>query len=537
MVKYRSKEMKKGILIGVMFAVYGMSVMAQTQYDAARFSSEELNGTARFVGMGGAMSALGADISVMGTNPAGIALFRSHNVSTTFGFNSTQTQSDFCGTKMDDKRLRASFDQIGFVYSSKIGNRTTLRYLNFGFNYHKSRNLNRLFQAGGMLNGESQTQQMANMIGGAIYEISELDDIYNYSGNGEGPYSPTQSNYPYLGVMGVRTELVGVHTFEDASGSYDAPIGWYGEANGYRSREEGDIRTYDFNVSANIEDRIYLGLTVGVYDVNYQRSTYYTEDIYDGDNGGHYELRNSFRTEGNGFDIKLGAIIRPVLESPFRFGVSIHTPVWYALTDVYSSEVYSNLSYADGTYFEGTESPAYYVGGETLREYRLTTPWRFNVSMGTVFGGIMAVGAEYEYASYPSAEFSYADGYKMENQNAYIKEDLKGGHTIRLGIETRITPSFSLRAGYNYYSAMFKETAYKALDYNDMRTDVEYTNNFGKHTATVGLGYAGKLFYADLAYKYDMYKSDFYAFSSESLPATKVTNDRHQLLLTLGVHF
>ena len=155
----------------------------------------------------------------------------------------------------------------------------------------------------------------------------------------------------------------------------------------------------------------------------------------------------------------------------------------------------------------------------------------FNVRTG------LSEGAEYEYASYPSAELSYADGYKMENQNAYIKEDLKGGHTIRLGIETRITPSFSLRAGYNYYSAMFKETAYKALDYNDMRTDVEYTNNFGKHTATVGLGYAGKLFYADLAYKYDMYKSDFYAFSSESLPATKVTNDRHQLLLTLGVHF
>ena len=75
-----------------------------------------------------------------------------------------------------------------------------------------------------------------------------------------------------------------------------------------------------------------------------------------------------------------------------------------------------------------------------------------------------------------------------------------------------------------------------------MRTDTEYFNDFGRNTVTVGLGYRGNRFYADLAYKYDMYKSDFYAFSDEELvddylTATKVNNKRHQLLMTLGVHF
>lgn len=524
----------KRIIIGVTALLScGVCAVAQTQYDAVRFSDKELNGTARFVGMGGAMGALGADISVMSTNPAGIGLFRSHDVSASFGFNSTKTQSDFSGSQLSDKKLKALFDQIGFVYSSKIGNRTTLRYLNFGFNYHKSSNFNALFQAGGFLNGLSQTQQMANMIDGSIEKLTEIDDIYNYNGTGPGPYSPTAVDYPYLGVMGVRTELVSIDNNE--------LVGWNGEANGYRSREEGGISEYDFNVSANIEDRIYLGLTLGVYDVNYSRSTYYTEDVYY-DNGrtsgeGYYELRNAFRTDGNGFDLKLGAIIRPVLESPFRFGIAVHTPTWYALTDRYTSELYTDLSYSDGSRFEGTESPANYVGGETVREYRLKTPWRFNVSMGTVLGGRVAVGAEYEYAAYPSTELSYVDGYKMENQNAYIDEDLKGAHTVRVGMEARLTPSFSLRLGYNYDTSIFKETAYKALEYNDMRTDVEYTNRFGRHTATAGIGYAGKLFYADLAYMYKTYKSDFYAFSSEDLPATKVNTDRHQLLFTLGVNF
>ena len=47
---------------------------AQNLYDAERLSSNELNGTARFVGMGGAMGALGGDISTIGTNPAGIGI-------------------------------------------------------------------------------------------------------------------------------------------------------------------------------------------------------------------------------------------------------------------------------------------------------------------------------------------------------------------------------------------------------------------------------------------------------------------------------
>ena len=65
--------------------VNGLTSFAQDTYDAARFASSDLNGTARFVGMGGALSALGGDISVMGTNPAGTALFRKNEASFTFG--------------------------------------------------------------------------------------------------------------------------------------------------------------------------------------------------------------------------------------------------------------------------------------------------------------------------------------------------------------------------------------------------------------------------------------------------------------------
>lgn len=522
--------------------LWSAQAMAQTAYDAVRYAGDELNGTARFVGMGGAMGALGADISTIGTNPAGIGLFRGHDLSTSFGMNSTKAESDFGGSMMNDKRNKASFDQIGFVYSTKIGNRTTLRYLNFGFNYHKSRNFNKLFAAGGMLGGLSQTQQMANMMD--LYSIKEIDNIYNYGAEGSGNLSNPYYNvdYPFLGIMGVRTELVGIGTFSNDKGeAYQRTIGWNGNSNGFRSREEGGINEYDFNVAFNVEDRMYFGITLGVNDVNYTRSTYYTEDIYDGGHSGFYELQNAYRTEGTGINLKLGAIFRPIEESPFRFGLAIHTPTWYSLTDTYSSNLYSKLTYQkeDGTMLtplEFVEKTISYVG-DIVQDYRLITPWKFNVSAGTILGGIMALGAEYEYANFGSSRLYYNDGTPMDNQNEYTKSTLKGQHTLRVGMETRISSAFSVRAGYNYSTSAFKDGAYKSLNANDMRTDTEYTNDLARNTVTVGLGYRSKWFYTDLAYKYDVYKSDFYAFSDEALQATKVTNERHQLLFTLGVHF
>ena len=48
-----------------------MPAAAQDTYESARLLGSDLNGTARYVGMGGAMEALGADISTISTNPAG----------------------------------------------------------------------------------------------------------------------------------------------------------------------------------------------------------------------------------------------------------------------------------------------------------------------------------------------------------------------------------------------------------------------------------------------------------------------------------
>ena len=97
-------------------------------------------------------------------------------------------------------------------------------------------------------------------------------------------------------------------------------------------------------------------------------------------------------------------------------------------------------------------------------DYNLTTPWKFNVSAGTTFAGAVAVGAEYEYQDYSSSKLKDVDGYELGDQPS-VENYLKGVHTFRIGMETRIIPEFSIRAGYNYSSAAFSKDAYSACLY------------------------------------------------------------------------
>ena len=49
----------------------------QGAIDAYRISQPDMKGTARFMGMGGAFSALGGDLSTLSQNPAGIGIYLS----------------------------------------------------------------------------------------------------------------------------------------------------------------------------------------------------------------------------------------------------------------------------------------------------------------------------------------------------------------------------------------------------------------------------------------------------------------------------
>ena len=66
----------------ILLFIFSLSPFAYGQ-DVQRFSERHLMGTARYVGMGGAMTAIGGDPTAALDNPAGLGLYRRSELSLT----------------------------------------------------------------------------------------------------------------------------------------------------------------------------------------------------------------------------------------------------------------------------------------------------------------------------------------------------------------------------------------------------------------------------------------------------------------------
>lgn len=498
------------IFLASILAVAGLTANAQNAYDAANFTQTDLNGSARYVGMGGALNALGGDISVMSSNPAATGLYRRSDIGLSLGGQITGQDAQLSGD-----RSKFSFDQAGAVFAFQVDNSGNgLQYVNIGVNYRKNRNyLGNIFTNVNHLNNTySQTYQIADLandndyyqpdnwglladMGAPFYEYNEAKDEWEMK---------------HDGVIG-----------EDEEGYFGLPAQ---DAN-YRRHTYGSNNEYDVNLSFNVSDKFYFGATLGIYDLDFSRESFYEELGVD---GVYYDFTNWYRTLGTGFDLKLGFICRPIEESPFRFGIAINTPTWYRMTDANGSELYMN-----DQYICDRSSDTY--------DYRLRTPWRFNLSLGHTFGKKVAVGAEYELTDFGSARYNSVDWqdrqYMKDKNTMSIKPSLKAQHTLKLGVEYKPVSNFALRAGYNYLSSPYKNDAYKTILYFEPSTETDFTNWKGMNRVTCGMGYSWKGGYVDLAYQYQCQKGDFYAFDDIDLKATTIKDSRSQIVATLGFRF
>ena len=81
------------LISSALLLITGSYLSAQTHDNALRFSTETLDGTARYQAMGGAFGAVGADYSSLRQNPAGLGLFRSNEIQGTIAFGQNLDQA------------------------------------------------------------------------------------------------------------------------------------------------------------------------------------------------------------------------------------------------------------------------------------------------------------------------------------------------------------------------------------------------------------------------------------------------------------
>lgn len=438
------------LIISIATFAVCLSAGAQTSFDAAKLYEEELNGTARYVGMGGAMAAFGSDPSVISHNPAGIGTYRKSDVNLTTSFFGTSVNTDPRYTSANQgfakgisfysnnikSNLSASVDNFSIIFSGYDGSDC---YLNFGFSYRKLQNMDR--------------------------HLDYLDKFFEPSAD-------------------ETKEYVVYREFND--------------------HQRNKVKSYDFNLSCNLSDMLYLGWTLGILSTDTWSEGYYY-DFYPSaaeaakedlsylyyDNKVDYTSADKMNTsQGTGWNMAFGLIVRPV--SPLRLGVSVKTPTSFR----------QRLDYADYLYaLRGEERDGSKYSN--FVDYKFSSPWSLNMSAGLTFGQT-AIGFEYERHFTERSSLSI-NNTKMKNQGELHYKDYS---SFKVGMEQNLG-NLSLRAGYNYIQSMFKEDSFVYLtdsDFNLVRMDWQNDRPGKTRYFTAGLGYCsepdrdGSQFYFDLAY-------------------------------------
>ncbi|MCD8268209.1 MAG: outer membrane protein transport protein [Parabacteroides sp.] len=492
------------------FLMTGGFAYSQGEMDAFKMSQNELNGTARYLGMSGAFGALGGDISSMSTNPAGLGIYRSSEVVTTISLSSIKANTDWNGSKADGSKTKFNFDNIAYVGYFPTGNDEGIVGWNIGLSYNRIKDFNRSYRMNG-----AQAYSVADYAADLSYGIKEGDLIYQ-----KDSYDPyNNQNLPWLSILGYEAGFF--DPYKAGGDEYHSAFGKQG-ANGWEPyspqnvnlqvNEKGSIGQYNFSFAANISDRFFLGATVAVTDMDYSIRTEYTEDF---STNSQLILDNGLSTAGTGYAVNVGAILRPT--DFLRVGVAYNSPTWYKMTDYFHGTAQTMIA---NIKWDPVSTPDYRAG-----DYHLRTPDRWIFSAAGV-GKNFLISADYELTNYKRMRVYDLDGYDYKATDD-IKADFGMSGTLKVGAEYKVTPQFSVRAGTLWKTSPMKshvkdgipplneDGEYYTQAVGVVGTIPSYTVDKGTNSYSFGLGYRfTPNFYADLACVYRIYKEDVYAFPS-----------------------
>lgn len=482
--------MKKiSFLLSAFFFLSTSVLLAQSDIDAFRFSQANWEGTARFIGAGGAFGAVGAEYSALSTNPASIGLYKRSEVTfTPFNLSFYKSESEYSGTNTHSLRSNYSLTNAGIVLKFNAPKDTKWQGIQFGYGYNRINDFNNAYLTEGTAR-------------------STIVDNYILTSNGL-----------YTDQLGIDEALLYDYYFLDNPEYENQYMSYITGTNVFQKKQvrtTGAIDEMNISAGANYNDKLFIGATLGVPFINYKEYSTYSEDYNEDEVFGSEGLKidDYLNVKATGINLKLGVIYQPV--EFFRFGVALHTPTYYSnVKDYFSREI--TCYYLDTDLRSQHVSEAY---SNSFR-YRLTTPLRLSGSIAFLINKRAFISADYEFADYGMANM-YSNDYAFTSENKAIQDKYGVGHTIRIGAEVFLTNSFLLRAGYNFQSNPYK---------NDI-------NSATSHTASAGLGVRTKYFFFDLAYQLKLSKEQYWFYDPALVDAVSNRYTENKVVATLGFKF
>jgi hypothetical protein len=493
--------MKNPILHIVISCFLVSTGIAQTPTEAYRFSFTEPFGTARNLGTGNSMFAIGPDFSAIALNPSGIAGYWKSEFVTTLGLSGFDYNSTLSGdpSRSGDggyNTLRLS--NLGFIVASrsKAKGWTTSNWaigINRTADYHQD------IQFRGQTLGSMTDAWRENAAG--------LDSSM-LNGFEEGLAWKAGAIYDFDGDFQYQTDYMLNSTY---------PI--YKQENTYI---EGGKSELFLGYGATLDDQLSLGFTINLPLVNSTVTREYQEA--DGaDNGipffNDLQYTSYVNTTGYGVNAKLGLTVKP--SKSFQVAMAVHTPTKMFLTDNFNTTL--TYDYSD----ENHSGPLRAESDLGSFQYAMRTPWTLIGGVGFIAGQSGFISGSIGWTDYGNMRYDYS---VRGNGNLYREAERQ----VNTAIRNTYSSAIDINAGGELVVRQLRLRGGISLNQSAFINDSSFDPTFH-----AGIGYRGDAFYVDLGYSLRESDEGYLPYKTQDAPQplAVIETTRHRIAATLGLKF
>ena len=475
---------------------------AQNESDVLRYSTTDVFGSARFEAMAGSFGALGADISAMQINPAGMGRFSSSRVAFSFNNSVLNNQATY-----NDRGTSTNFNKFA-LSSGGVVLTTDLTEKNVGRRYSQ------------VTLGYTRLKNFSNSVRYEGQNFYSLLDVFANSGYGIDPEF-IYDERPF--TTGLAYDVFAVD-FDSGSEQYFSRLTMGDMYHNRQIDTDGGIGEFHIGYSENYQNTFYYGASLGIRRVKYGENYNHNERLLDtvGSTLRSFDYRYEQYTSGTGVNLKLGVLYLP--SEQFRVGLSFESPTVIGMKEEWTANM--TAMHNDGEKFILDE---YIPKGRF--EYRVKTPMKLRGSFAYILGLRGAVNVDLEMSRLPGGKLkpsnqlsSSSSPYTFGIENNEVEMQFRTILNTRIGIEYMIFADIFLRGGIAILPQPYKK---------------EIGNiNTPNMTYAGGIGWENKRFSIDLSYRVLSLRSDYYAFDPSKVEnRTDFKTNVHNIVISAGFKF
>lgn len=524
------KNLIKGLVLAAASFFYLNQVSAQeaTGYyeDVVRYSRTTFGGTARYQGMAGTGTALGADLSTTAINPAGLGVYRKSDFSFSTGMGFTGATADYLDNTNKSSRAHLFFPNFGVSFLTQDPDDLSEKAWkggSFAITYNRTNNFHDKVSMFGTNKDNSMLFKFWEIVENSGYtpgingdidyispnELQDLPSLIYWSwlvqGRDKSAYYPDEDYYP----VDPNSDFI---TFRTTPTRQE-----------YTVTTKGGQNLWNISYGGNFDNRFYIGASLGIASLRYNVEKIYQEKtLEENPDVESFAFAQNFTTKGTGINFRVGAIYK--ITDNLRAGMSFQTPTYYGMRENYRYSI-------DATFNNYPVPGAADLEQESVKtipalfDYNMTTPGRVNGGIAWFSQKRGFITADIEYVPYNTASLSFKeDNFLFAGDNRFISDNLKGALNTSIGGELRNGP-FMVRAGFARLADAYSEKV-------DGVSRAVYT-------ITTGAGVRYPDYYFDAAIVNSRSKNVIMPYSLENGngPVGNIKNTSTSVILTFGTYF